>query len=81
MVSRWKEARPAIRFRLKRPIANCASAHPQRLVMPMPLALPKGDTASYRKSWHASVRCAVIQGGQGDVKHWAFNDPPRRKAI
>jgi len=21
-----------------------------------------------------------MQGGQGDVKHWAFNDPPRRKA-
>ena len=19
-----------------------------------------------------------MQGGQGDVKHWAFNDPPRR---
>lgn len=23
-------------------------------------------------------RCLVIQGGQGEVKHWAFNDPPRR---
>jgi glucosamine-6-phosphate deaminase len=21
-----------------------------------------------------------MQGGQGEVKHWAFNDPPRRKA-
>lgn len=32
-----------------------------------------------RKSWDAGVRCAVMQGGQGDVKHWAFNDPlPRR---
>jgi hypothetical protein len=20
-----------------------------------------------------------MQGGQGDIKHWAFNDPPRRK--
>jgi len=20
-----------------------------------------------------------MQGGQGDVKHWAFNDPPRRR--
>ena len=19
-----------------------------------------------------------MQGGQGDIKHWAFNDPPRR---
>jgi glucosamine-6-phosphate deaminase len=29
-------------------------------------------------SWEG-VRCAVMQGGQGDVKHWAFNDPVRRK--
>ena len=26
-----------------------------------------------------SVRCVVMQGGQGEVKHWAFNDPPRRE--
>jgi glucosamine-6-phosphate deaminase len=42
------------------------------------LHFPKGDTAAYRQSWNAGVRCAVMQGGQGDVKHWAFNDPPRR---
>ena len=30
---------------------------------------PKG----YRQSWEG-VRCAVMQGGQGDIKHWAFND-------
>ena len=24
------------------------------------------------------VRCLVMQGGQGEVKHWAFNDPVRR---
>ena len=41
------------------------------------LHFPKADTAAYRKSWDG-VRCAVMQGGQGDVKHWAFNDPPRR---
>src|SRR5882672_11067430 len=43
------------------------------------LHFPKGDTTAYRKSWDAGVRCAVMQGGQGDVKHWAFNDPPRRR--
>jgi glucosamine-6-phosphate deaminase len=43
------------------------------------LHFPKADTSIYRKSWDAGVRCAVMQGGQGDVKHWAFNDPPRRK--
>jgi glucosamine-6-phosphate deaminase len=41
------------------------------------LHFPKADTAAYRKSWDG-VRCVVMQGGQGDVKHWAFNDPPRR---
>lgn len=24
------------------------------------------------------ARCLVMQGGQGEVKHWAFNDPVRR---
>jgi glucosamine-6-phosphate deaminase len=43
------------------------------------LHFPKADTSAYRKSWDAGVRCAVMQGGQGDIKHWAFNDPPKRK--
>ena len=43
------------------------------------LHFPKADTAPYRQSWEAGVRCAVMQGGQGDVKHWAFNDPPQRQ--
>ncbi len=48
------------------------------LVMPdANLHFPKGDTAAYRRSWQG-VRCAVMQGGQGDIKHWAFNDPPKR---
>ena len=43
------------------------------------LHFPKADTSTYRKTWSAGARCAVMQGGQGDVKHWAFNDPlPRR---
>ncbi len=48
------------------------------LVMPAKnIHFPKADTASYRKSFD-SARCVVMQGGQGEVKHWAFNDPPRR---
>ncbi|HOK77013.1 MAG TPA: glucosamine-6-phosphate isomerase [Verrucomicrobiota bacterium] len=43
------------------------------------LHFPKADTAEYRRSWDAGVRCVVMQGGQGDVKHWAFNDPVRRR--
>ena len=38
---------------------------------------PSTDTAAYEASWQG-VRCAVMQGGQGEVKHWAFNDPFRR---
>ncbi len=40
---------------------------------------PKGDTSPYIKSWENGVRCAVMQGGQGDTKHWAFNDPVKRE--
>ncbi|MBK8046043.1 MAG: glucosamine-6-phosphate isomerase [Anaerolineales bacterium] len=39
---------------------------------------PAADPAAYVASWDAA-RCVVMQGGQGDVKHWAFNDPPRRE--
>jgi len=39
---------------------------------------PKADTSDYVASWEG-VRCAVMQGGQGDIKHWAFNDPVRRE--
>jgi glucosamine-6-phosphate deaminase len=40
---------------------------------------PRADVSEYVKSYEG-VRCAVMQGGQGEVKHWAFNDPPRRLA-
>ncbi len=39
---------------------------------------PTGDLAAYSGSYD-SVRCAIMQGGQGDVKHWAFNDPVKRE--
>jgi glucosamine-6-phosphate deaminase len=39
------------------------------------LHFPQADVDAYRSTWDAGVRCAVMQGGQGDVKHWAFNDP------
>ena len=57
----------------------CFSRIRKELRMPdSNLHFPKADTTSYRKSWDG-VRCAVMQGGQGDVKHWAFNDPLRRQ--
>ncbi len=39
---------------------------------------PRADTSAYVRSWEGA-RCVVMQGGQGEVKHWAFNDPPRRE--
>jgi len=58
----------------------CFNRINQKLCMPdSHLHFPKADTSAYRTSWDAGVRCAVMQGGQGEVKHWAFNDPlPRR---
>ena len=38
---------------------------------------PTGDLNAYSKSYD-QVRCLLMQGGQGEVKHWAFNDPPKR---
>lgn len=43
------------------------------------LHFPKADTHEYIRSWESGVRCAVMQGGQGDTKHWAFNDPVKRE--
>ncbi len=51
------------------------------LVMPdANLHFPKADPTAYESSW-AGVRCVVMQGGQGEVKHWAFNDPVRRQGL
>lgn len=41
------------------------------------LHFPTGDLAAYSRSYD-SIRCLLMQGGQGEVKHWAFNDPPHR---
>lgn len=57
----------------------CFNRIKKELVMPDEnLHFPKGDTTAYKKSWDG-VRCAFMQGGQGDIKHWAFNDPPKRE--
>jgi glucosamine-6-phosphate deaminase len=43
------------------------------------LHFPTGDLAAYSTSFD-EINCLVMQGGQGEVKHWAFNDPPKREA-
>jgi len=42
------------------------------------LHFPTEDPKDYLSSWD-QARCVVMQGGQGEVKHWAFNDPLRRE--
>lgn len=52
----------------------------QELKMPdANMHFPKADTSGYINSWESGARCAVMQGGQGDTKHWAFNDPVKRE--
>ncbi|MDZ7615587.1 MAG: glucosamine-6-phosphate isomerase [Patescibacteria group bacterium] len=41
------------------------------------LRFPTNDLPGYTRSYD-EIRCMVMQGGQGETKHWAFNDPPRR---
>jgi glucosamine-6-phosphate deaminase len=57
----------------------CFNRIDDELKMPQTnIHFPQSDTAPYIKSWEG-VRCAVMQGGQGDIKHWAFNDPVKRE--
>ncbi|MCX6986407.1 MAG: glucosamine-6-phosphate isomerase [Lentisphaerae bacterium] len=42
------------------------------------LHFPSVNPAAYSKSWD-KARCVVMQGGQGETKHWAFNDPVKRE--
>lgn len=42
------------------------------------LHFPGADPREYVASY-AQARCVVMQGGQGEVKHWAFNDPVKRE--
>jgi len=58
----------------------CFNRIDERLRIPESnLHFPKADVSAYIDSWESGVRCAVMQGGQGDVKHWAFNDPLKRE--
>jgi glucosamine-6-phosphate deaminase len=51
---------------------------PKLLMSDENIHFPVGDLEVYSKSYD-DVRCVLMQGGQGEVKHWAFNDPPKRE--
>ena len=57
----------------------CFNHMDRNLIMPDEnMHFPALDTAPYEKSWD-DVRCVLMQGGQGEIKHWAFNDPFKRE--
>lgn len=57
----------------------CFDRIDRKLAMPRKnLHFPKAKPGKYERAWE-DIRCAVMQGGQGEVKHWAFNDPVRRE--
>jgi len=51
---------------------------PELRMPPENIHFPVGDLDEYSESF-CQIRCVIMQGGQGEAKHWAFNDPPRRK--
>ncbi len=42
------------------------------------LHFPVGDLQVYSKTFERFT-CKIMQGGQGETKHWAFNDPVKRQ--
>lgn len=57
----------------------CMNLIDKDLAMPEEnMHFPKADMTEYIESWE-KAKCLIMQGGQGDVKHWAFNEPPQRK--
>ena len=57
----------------------CFSRIRKDLMMPMEnLHFPTENPEEYIKSY-SQARCVIMQGGQGETKHWAFNDPVRRE--
>ncbi len=57
----------------------CFNRIEQSLRMPEEnIHFPRADNlVAYSRSYD-EYRCCIMQGGQGEVKHWAFNDPVKR---
>lgn len=57
----------------------CFDRIDEKLRMPAShLHFPSTASDDYSRSFD-SIRCVLMQGGQGEVKHWAFNDPLKRE--
>jgi len=58
----------------------CFNRIDKKLALPREnIHFPSVSNLEQYSSFFDSVRCVVMQGGQGEVKHWAFNDPLRRE--
>lgn len=56
----------------------CFSRIDKKLIMPAEnIHFPTEKPVAYIKSF-TEAKCLIMQGGQGEVKHWAFNDPLKR---
>lgn len=59
--------------------AMCFDRIEKKLAMPSEnLHFPTGDLKGFSQSFD-QIRCVLMQGGQGEIKHWAFNDPLPRE--
>ena len=51
---------------------------PKLAMPPENLHFPSDGVEKFSQTFD-QFRCVTMQGGQGEVKHWAFNDPPKRE--
>jgi glucosamine-6-phosphate deaminase len=55
--------------------AMCFNRIDKSLRMPLEnMHFPTTESDAYSQSYD-DLRCVLMQGGQGEIKHWAFNDP------
>ncbi len=52
---------------------------PELMMPESNLHFPKADKLAEYTASYDKIKCKVIQGGQGETKHWAFNDPLPRE--
>jgi glucosamine-6-phosphate deaminase len=58
----------------------CFNRIKKELVMPPEnIHFTRADNIGQYSESFDSARCLIMQGGQGGVKHWAFNDPVKRE--
>jgi glucosamine-6-phosphate deaminase len=58
----------------------CFKAIDRKLRMPdQNIHFLRADNVAEYTASYDRAKCLIMQGGQGEVKHWAFNDPVRRE--